>query len=79
MNHEGYFWHAYKHGSVLQVDAIVGGHAESTQNKFVYPCNISRKTWGELDFLLVDKRESSLQVYSMTLGVCSQVSSKYPK
>ena len=33
----------------------------------------------EVDFLHVDKHESFLQVNTITLGVCSQACSKYPK
>ena len=33
----------------------------------------------EVDFLHVDKHESFLQVNIITLGVCSQACSKYPK
>ena len=33
----------------------------------------------EVDFLLVDKRKSFLQVNSITLGVHSQACPKYPK
>ena len=41
-----YFWHADKHGSLLQVDTVILGvcNQACTQNKeFAYPCNISRK------------------------------------
>ena len=35
----------------------------NTQNKkFVYLCNISRKTWDEVDFSDVVKHESFLQI-----------------
>ena len=48
-------------------------HAQSTQNKKLpYLCNISRKAWGWSWFLPVDKKESFLQVNSITYGLCSQ-------
>ena len=49
-NHEVYFLHVDKYGSLLQVDTIiwlgVTRHVQSTQNKFAYLCSISIKTWG---------------------------------
>ena len=54
--------------------------AQSTQNKFAYLCNISRKTWGmKLMFLNLDKQKRLLQVNSIILGVCIQACPKYPK
>ena len=47
MNDKLYLWHVDKHRSLLKVDVIiwlcVTRHAQSTQNKFAYLCNISRK------------------------------------
>ena len=46
--------------------------------KYAYLCIISRKMQGdEIDYLLADKQEDFLQVDSIDLGVCSQVSPKY--
>ena len=53
-------------------------HAQSTQNKLAYLCNISRNG-GEIDFLPANKHESLLQVDSITLGLRSHTCSKYPK
>ena len=40
----------------------------NTQNKkFAYLCNISRKTWDEVDFLHVLKHESFLQIDTMII------------
>ena len=57
---------------ILSISVCIGRHAQSTQNKFAYLCSISRKTGDEVDFLFVNKRESFLQVDSITLGVRSQ-------
>ena len=50
MNDEVYFWYAYEHQSLLKFDAIilvcVNRHAQSTQNKFAYLCNIPEKDGG---------------------------------
>ena len=49
VNDEVYFWHADKHRSFLQVDAIIWvcptRHAQSNQI-VTYLCNISKETWG---------------------------------
>ena len=45
MNYEVYFLHADKHW-ILSFWVSVTRHAQSTQNKFAYLCNISIKAWG---------------------------------
>ena len=55
MNDEVYFWHADKHRTFLQVDAVIlGVRSEACpkhpNKKFVYLCNIFRKTW-EMKFI----------------------------
>ena len=59
MNDEVHFWHTDTHEYLLQIHTIILGvaqntwHAQNTQNKFAYLCNISRKTWGmKLTFCL---------------------------
>ena len=56
-------------------------HAQSAQHKkFVYLCNISRKAWGWSWYFSCKKiQKSFLQINSITLGMCSQACSKYPK
>ena len=58
-------------------------HTQSTQNKFAYLCSISRKAWVMklifFFFLPPDKDKNSLQIDSITSGVHSQTSLKYPK
>ena len=44
MNYEVYFLHADKHW-ILSFWVSVTRHAQSTQNKFAYLCNISIKAW----------------------------------
>ena len=45
MNDEVYFCKVI-HKLILSCSACIGRHAQSTQNKkFLYLCNISRKTW----------------------------------
>ena len=58
---------------------VCARHAQSTQNKFAYLCNISRKAWGggEVDFLPANEHDSFLQVDSITLGLRSQTCPKY--
>ena len=56
----------------MQVDTYHFGCAQpdmpNTQNKkFAYLCNISRKTWDEVDFLHVLKHESFLQIDTMII------------
>ena len=55
----------------IQVDTCHFGVAQpdmpNTQNKFAYLCNISRKTWNEVDFLHVLKHESFLQIDTMII------------
>ena len=52
VNYEVYFLHTDKH-LLLSFWVSVTGHAQSTQNKFAYLCNISVKAWGmKLSFCL---------------------------
>ena len=64
---------------ILSFWVSVTRHAQSTQNKFAYLCNISIKAWRMDFFLPSDKHKSFLQDDSIDLGVHSQASSKYPK
>ena len=64
---------------ILSIWVFVTRYVQRTQNKFLYLCNIPRKAWDEVDSLPGDKRESFLQLYSITLGVYSQACPKYPK
>ena len=78
MNYEVYFLHADKHW-ILSFWVSVTRHAQSTQNKFAYLCNISIKAWGmKLSFCLKINK-SFLQDGSITLGVISQTGPKYQK
>ena len=55
-------------------------HAQSTQNKFAYLCNISIKAWArKLIFCLKINPKSFLQDDSVTLGVRSQTGPKHQK
>ena len=55
---------------ILSVWVCITRHTQSTQNKFAYLCNISRKTWGtKLIFLHADKHESLLQTDTVILMV----------
>ena len=79
MNYEVYFLHADKHW-ILSFWVSVTRHAQSTQNKFAYLCNISIKAWGmKLIFLPADKPKSFLQDDSIILGLRSQTGPKYQK
>ena len=77
MNHEVYFLHADKHW-ILSFWVIVTRHAQSTQNKFAYLCNISIKAWGmKLSFCL---QINTKVFYKMVVSlVISQTSPKYQK
>ena len=84
VNDEVYFLHAVKHWGLLKVIlsfwVSVTRHAQSTQNKFAYLCNISIKAWGmKLIFLPADKPKRFLQDDRITLGVYSQTGTKYQK
>ena len=54
-------------------------HTQSTQNKFAYLSNISRKAWEMKLIFCLQINTSFLQVDSITLGVFSQACPKYPK
>ena len=65
---------------ILSFWVCVASHARSVQNKkFAYLCNLSRKTWDEVDFLLTDKDASFLQGVSITLVEQSQACPKYTR
>ena len=66
---------------MLSVLVSTANHAQSTQNKkFALSLQYFQKNVGdEVDFLYEDKCRSFLQVDSITLSVCSQAYSKYPK
>ena len=40
---------------------------------------LQKRLWGEVDFLHANKRESFLEVDSITLGLLSQACQKHPK
>ena len=66
------------HKSILSIWVCVTKHVQN--KKFAYLCNISRKAWGEVDFLPANKHENFLQGDSITLGVRSQACpTQYPK
>ena len=56
---------------IISIWVYVTRLAQSTQNKFAYLCNISRRAWGwllnEIDFLRADKHENFLQNDSFAL------------
>ena len=66
--------------ATLSFKVSVTRHAQTTQNKFAYLCNISIKAcWMKLVLLPADRDKSFLQDYSITLGVGSQTGPKYQK
>ena len=64
---------------ILSFWVSVTMHAQSTQNKFVYLCNISIKAWGVKLIFCLQINTSFLQDDSITLGVLSQTGPKYQK
>ena len=52
---------------ILSFWVCVTGHAQSTQNKFVYLAISLEKHWNEVDFSPADKHESLLQIDTMIL------------
>ena len=64
---------------ILSFWVSVTMHAQSTQNKFVYLCNISIKAWGVKLIFCLQINTSFLQDDSITLGVISQTGRKYQK
>ena len=76
MNYEVYFLHADKHW-ILSFWVSVTRHAQSTQNKFAYLCNISIKAWGmKLSFCL---QINTKVFYQIVVSVISQTGPKYQK
>ena len=60
---------------ILSFWVCVTRYALSAQNKYAYLlCNISRKAWGMKLIFYLQINTSFLQVDSITLGVCSQLS-----
>ena len=80
-----YFWHADKHGSLLQVGTII--FSVYKQAWPMYPklevyisLQYLQKCMGdEVDFLPADNHKHFLQDDSITLGVRSQACLNYPK
>ena len=65
---------------ILSFCVRVTVHAQSTQNKFAYLCNISRKGWEmKLSFCLQIKTKVFYKMFSITLSVSSQTGPKYQK
>ena len=64
---------------ILSFYVCVIRHARSAQNKFTYFSNISRKAWEINLIFCLQINISFLQLDSITLGVLSQVCSKYSK
>ena len=76
MNYEVYFLHADKHW-ILSFWVSVTRHAQSTQNKFAYLCNISIKAWGmKLSFCLqINTKVFYKRVVSLWVLLARQVQS----
>ena len=64
---------------ILPFWVCVARHAESTQNKFAYFYNISRKMWGMKVIFCMQINIIFLQVDIITLNVHRQTYPKYPK
>ena len=81
VNDEVYFLHTDKHQSLLPGDisfwVSVTRHAQRTQNKFAYLCNISIKTWGmKLIFcLLINTKVFNKLIVSLWVCVARQTQS----
>ena len=84
VNYEVYFWHTYKHQSLLQVDSIfwvcVTKYVQSNQNKLTISLQyLKENVKGEVQFLPADKRQIFLQISTIILGVCCQACPNYLK
>ena len=64
---------------ILSFWVYVNRHAQLTQNKFTYFCNISKNAWGMKLIFCLQFSKGILRVDSMKLSVCSQVCPKYSK
>ena len=85
MNDEVYFWHADKHGSVLQVDTMilgVGNQACQRYPKWKFRISLQcllKNVGNEVDFLPADKHQRVLEIDTVILGICGQACPNYSK